>query len=187
MASTIDNSKNEALELVYTDITGNKWYALKNITDISPSRGVTAARADRFVSMRLSEGNLKELIKKALEGINTNTPDLAQMVAIVHEINFRLNFLSEENSLLDLAAVYYFLKDEDPNVPSEHHNKIKLDIWQKDEKCKGFFLHMGIALTKNFSDTSENDLILFMEKAAEKAQRIYQFIPRPSMSNLSPT
>lgn len=181
--ATIDNSTNPALEHVYTDITGNKWYALKNIMDISASRGVTAARADRYVGMRLSQDNLKALLKKALDGVNSNTPDIAGAIAILHEINFRQQFLCEENSLLDLAAVYYFLKDEDPELPSEYHNQKKVAIWDKDARCRGFFLHMGIALTKHFSDTSEKDLILFMEQAKETAQRIFQFIPRPTMPN----
>ena len=46
----IDNSKNNALKLVHTDIMGNEWYCHENVLDISPSRGLSAARADRYAS-----------------------------------------------------------------------------------------------------------------------------------------
>lgn len=176
--SKIDNSKNQALELVFADKLGNKWYAHKNILEISPSRGVSAARADRFVGLRISEGNFKQLLDAAIDGINKEM-NFVQATAILHELKHRAEFLCEENSLLDLAALYYFLQDEDPEFPSEHHNQKKIEIWAKDESCRGFFLHMGLALTKHFSDTVEEDLLKFMEEAKVIAERIYRFIPRP--------
>lgn len=177
MKSKVDNSKDITLELVYKSKTGHEFYAHKNVLDLSPSRGVSAARADRFVGMKLSEGNLKDLVNVAIDGINKNQ-DLVGAVSILHLIKYRLEFLSEENSLLDLASIYYFLKDEDPEFTSEHHNTIKRDIWNKDDECRSFFLHIAIGLTKRFSDTPEEDLMKFLNQTKEISERIYQFIPR---------
>ncbi len=174
----IDNSKNNALKLVHTDIMGNEWYCHENILDISPSRGLSAARADRYASLKISEPELKALLNKAIEGLNSNTPDITQAIAILFELKHRTEFLCEENSILDLSAIYYFLKDEDPNYPSEQHNRLKREIWSKDEVCRGFFLHMGLALTKQFSTIAEEDLLKFLKESLTVAERIYQFIPR---------
>lgn len=173
----IDNSKNKDLELVYKSETGHEFYAYKNILDISPSRGVSAARADRFVGMKLSEANLGALVDMAIDGINKEN-NFVQATAILHLIKYRQEFLCEENSLLDLSSVYYFLKDEDPEFPSDHHIEVKRQIWSKDAKCKSFFLHCALALTKRFSDTPEEDLMSFLTRTTDMSDRIYQFIPR---------
>lgn len=177
MKQTFDNSKNELLELAYTDKLGNKWYNHSNVLGISPARGIAAARADRYVGLKISENNFKDLINAAIDGVNTNQ-DFVGAFAILNELKYRSEFLCEENSILDLASIYYFLEDENPEFPSEYHNKKKLDIWQKDELCRGFFLHMGLALTKRFSTTAEDDLLKFLQESLPIAERIYRFIPR---------
>lgn len=175
----IDNSKNIKLKEVYCDALGNKWYCLTNILEISPARGLSAARADRYVGMKISEHNLSQLLNVAIDGLNKEQ-NISQMIAIVHELKWRQEMLCEENSILDLAGIYYFLQDENPDFPSEAHNQKKREIWSKDEICRGFFLIMGLALTKRFSNTPEEDLLKFLnqEMTKELGQKIYKFIPR---------
>lgn len=175
----INNSKNPNLIAVYKDAKGNNWYSHNNVMDISPARGISAARADRFASLKIDETNMKALLNAAIDGINKDQ-NLVQAVSILHEIKFRLEFLCEENSLLDLAAIYYFLEDEDPALPSEHHNKLKREIWKDDDACRSFFLHMSLGLTKAFGTTSEEDLLKFLmnSKIKEHAERIYRFMPQ---------
>ncbi len=178
-ATVIDNSKNPEMIMVHKDKLGNEWYSYTNILDISPSRGMSAARADRYVGLRISEGNFKALVDTAIDAINNPNPDFVTAISILHEFKHRTEFLCEENSILDLAAIYYFLKDEDPEFPSNHHNKKKIEIWAKDEVCRGFFLHMGLALTRKFSDTPEEDLLKFLRESKMIADRIFKFIPEP--------
>ncbi len=175
----IDNSKNIKLKEVYCDALGNKWYCLTNILEISPARGLSAARADRYVGLKISEHNLSQLLNVAIDGLNKEQ-NISQMIAIVHELKWRQEMLCEENSILDLAGIYYFLQDENPDFPSEAHNQKKREIWSKDEICRGFFLSMGLALTKRFSNTPEEDLLKFLnqEMTKELGQKIYKFIPR---------
>lgn len=176
----IKNSENEALECSYTDQLGNKWYSHVNLLDISPARGIAAARADRYVGMRISQKNLFDLLGVAIDGINKKQ-DHVQATAIIHEIKHREEFLCEENSILDLAGIYYFLEDEDPDFPSERHAELKKEIWGKDELCRGFFLHMGLSITKQFSGTPEEDLVRFLMNPITKEihERMYNWIPRP--------
>lgn len=179
MQSKIDNSKNPEMVEVHTDAKGNKWYQHTNVLDLSPARGVAASKADRFVSLRITESNLLALLDKAIDGVNNAKPDFVQMAAIVHEIRRRIELMCEEKSLLELSSIYYFLQDEDPRFPSMHHNTLKRDIWEQDEMCRSFFLHMSLALTKQFSNISEEDLLKFLmnSQAKEMAERIYQFLP----------
>lgn len=178
MKIKIDNSKNDTLKKVYSDALGNEWYCYNNILDISPSRGLSAARAERFASLKISEGNMKDLLKVAIDGINKDQ-DIVQAIAILNQLYYRCEFMVEENSVLDLSAIYYFLKDEDPEFPSEAHNRQKRDVWAKDEVCKGFFLHMGLGLTKNFSGIAEEDLLKFIRETTHIMEQQYQYIVRP--------
>jgi hypothetical protein len=179
MEKKIDNSQNISLKEVYSDALGNKWYCHNNILEISPARGLSAARADRYVGLKISEQNMSDLLNVAIDGINKDQ-NITQAIAILFELKHRQEFLCEENSILDLAGIYYFLQDENSDFPSEHHNQKKREIWSKDEICRGFFLHMGLALTTKFSNTPEEDLISFLKNLTtqEVADRIYKFIPR---------
>jgi hypothetical protein len=174
----IDNSKDPNMVMVYEDGKGNKWFSHVNVLEISPARGVSASKADRFVSLRITEDNLKTLLDKAIDGVNKKQ-DFVQMASIVSEIRIRLELMSERTSLLDLAAIYYFLEDEDPVFPSNHHDKLKREIWKDDAQCASFFLHMSLALTKQFSTTSEEDLLKYLANldVQEISDRIHRFIP----------
>lgn len=173
----IDNSENPNMVEVYTDKLENKWYKHLNIMEISPARGLSAARAERYIGLKISEGNFKDLLQTALDAVNKNQ-DFVTAISILNEMKIRTEFLCEENSILDLSAIYYFLQDEDPEFPSEAHNRKKVDIWTKDELCRGFFLHMGLGLTTKFSTTAEADLLKFLQESQTIAERIYSFIRR---------
>lgn len=175
----IDNSQNIKLKEVYTDALGNKWFAQTNILEISPARGLSAARADRYVGLKISEHNFSQLLNVAIDGLNKEQ-NISQMIAIMHELKWRQEMLCEESSILDLAGIYYFLQDENPDFPSEVHNQKKREIWAQDEICRGFFLTLGLSLTTKFSNTPEEDLLKFLnqEMTKELGEKIYKFIPR---------
>lgn len=173
----INNAKNPNLIQVYKSANGTKFYAHSNLLDISPARGVAASRADRFVSLRLSQNNMEKLLDEAINGINKEQ-DFVKAISILHELKQRCYYLTEESSLLDLANIYYFLEDEDPRFPSEHHDKIKREIYQSDFEANGFFLQMSLQLTKQFSNTPEEDLLKFLAESKDLAENIYRFIPR---------
>lgn len=173
----INNSENKNLIEVYKTSKGIKFFAHSNILDISPARGIAASRADRFVGLRLSQSNMEAILDNAIEGINKRQ-DFVNAVAILHELKQRCHYLTEESSLLDLACIYYFLEDEDPRYPSEHHNKIKRDIFESDFEANSFFLQMSLQLTKQFSSTPEEDLLKFLQESRQIAENIYQFIPK---------
>lgn len=179
MEKKIDNSQNISLNEVYADALGNKWYCHNNVLEISPARGLSAARADRYVGLKISEHNFSQLLNVAIEGLNKEQ-NISQMIAIVHELKWRQEMLCEENSILDLAGIYYFLQDENPDFPSEAHNQKKREIWAQDEICRGFFLTLGLSLTTKFSNTPEEDLLSFLKNqmTQEVSERIFKFIPR---------
>jgi hypothetical protein len=98
----------------------------------------------------------------------------------VQEIEFRQNFLCEESSILDLVCIYFFLKDEDPEEPTEAFNKRKHKVFEEDAKCRGFFLKIGLALCKRFSPKQEGDMLTYLEENQVMSERIRRYIAQES-------
>ena len=181
--NVIDNSKNTQLNLVYTDSEKNKWYSHINPLEISPIRGLSAEKAKRFMEMKITEKSLKALILEIKVAAGQN--DIVKAFSIIEEINHRLNFITEEDSILDLVLIYYFLEDENPNVPSEYHNDKKRKILIKDPKARGFFLQIGISLMKQFSSIPEENLNEYLIKTKDLADRIYRYISRTNPNDMT--
>lgn len=178
----IDNSKNELLKLAYED--GDiKFYCHHNPLEISPIRGVAAERASRFVNMMITEKNLRDLIKEIKT--EAGKGDLVKAFSIVQEIEYRLDFICEENSVLELACIYYMLQDENPETFNSAFTEKKMKIFNENEKAKNFFLLIGLSLTEQFSKLPEEDLSTSLQKKMEYlkemqiyAERIFRYIPR---------
>jgi len=170
--------QNDKLQLVYTDSKNRKWYGLKNpIGDLSASRGIAGSRAERYLGLMISEVELKLALDA--HRIAAKEGDLVKCFAIIDDISYRAKFLTEENSVLDLANIYFFLEDENPDELSDAISEKKRAIWQEDKKCRDFFLRMGFALTKKFQPMSDEDLLKYMEETRIVAEKIYRHIPTP--------
>lgn len=170
----IDNSKNQSLTLAYTSANGTEFYALVNVLEISALRGLSAEKAKRFMELNITERSLKALIEEYKIAAKEN--DVNKFHSIIYEIGYRLEFLCEENSILDLACIYFFLKDEDPEIPSEAFNKRKQNIFKDDLICRGFFLQIGLSLCKKFSEKQEKDMVDYLEDNKALSERIMRFI-----------
>lgn len=168
---------NPSFVKVYTDASGNNWYTLVNITDIGSIRSVAAERANRFIGMHLSQFELKKLTRAQNEAFRTG--EIMKAAAIGHEIEYRNEFLTEENSIFDLVHIYYLLEDEDPNKPEEWALRKKHEIWAHDLAAHAFFLRIGLTLTKRFSSLSEDASLKYLLEIKATAERIYRYISRP--------
>lgn len=170
----IDNSKNPEMEKVYTDSKGNDWYSLKNVFDLSGIRGIAAMRTQRYFSMMLSEKTLKDLLEEHDRA--AKALDITKCFAIVQDIKNRQNLICEENSILDLVNVYYYLKDEDPHNVSDTFLQKKLQLWSEDSICKGFFLKVGLMLTNKLANMSKEDLQKYLEDSQMITSQIKKFL-----------
>jgi hypothetical protein len=175
----INNSKNPNLSFVYEAKNGAKFYSLVDPFTISAIRGISAEKAKRFLDMNITERSLKELLKECKKAAGEN--DIVKSFSIVQEIEYRLNFISEESSILDLVCIYFFLEDEDPETPSEAFNKKKHAIFESDPQCKGFFLQIGIIICKKFSPKQEENMSDYLAENKIMSERIRRYIAEESL------
>lgn len=183
------NSKDKRLSLVYTSAKGIKFYSFTDPLQISAVRGVAAEKAKRFIDMNITERSLKAMIKEFKNMVANQ--QLVEAFSIIQEIDYRLQFICEENSILDLVCLFYFLEDEDPDVPSEIDNKEKHRIFTEDVQCKAFFLRIGLMLATKFSGKPEGDLLSYLEENQVMSARINRYIKLehllPLLTSLTPT
>lgn len=171
----IDNSKNPLLQLVKTGKGGENFYSYIDPLTISTPRGLAALKAKRFADMNITERSLRELIREIKS--EAGAGDIVKAFSIVQEIEFRLTLICEESSLLDLACIYFFLQDEDPENPSDAMNRKKHAIFNSDQEIKGFFLRIALSILKKSSEKPEEDSLNYIQDSQAIAERIRRFIP----------
>lgn len=173
----IDNSENPELTVAWKSKDESiVFYSYKNPLKVSALRGVAAEQAKRFASMCITKENALDLIKEAKRSINIEQ-DFVKAFAIIQEMQFRLEMIAEESSILDLVKLYYFLPDENPDRPSEEHNKQKTKLINENPDLKAFFLQIGIILLDKFSMKSDDDVLTYLERTRAIAERINNYLP----------
>lgn len=177
----IDNSKNSALKIAYTSADGSNFYTFADPLAIGSIRGISADKARRFADMKITNRSLKELFKEFKA--HAAAQDLVKAFWVIQEIEFRLEFLTEEKSTLDLVCIYFMLQDEDPEIPSESMNKKKHKIFETDPKANAFFLHIGVVLMSKLLGKPEEDLHAYLAENQILSDRIRRYIPDESSIN----
>lgn len=153
---------NDNLMHCYTDKEGVKYYTYKNITDLPAIRLVNIEKETRFVEMYMTEDVLRIALKMMKEA--GNKQDWVQVFSIIQDLEIRLKFLSEEKTLLKLAALYFFEEGENPYKIDDNILDNKQARWDNDEEAKTFFLTFALRLTKRRFNLSEDDLLNYMKE-----------------------
>lgn len=170
----VNNAVNPKLKEAYKTRTGVKFFCYINPLEVSALRGLGAEKAKRYMDLNITERSLKALLLDCKTRAGAN--DLVGAFSVIQEIEYRVNFLAEEHSILDLASIYFFLEDEDPEEPSEVHNRRKHSIFEKDSEARGFFLRIGLSLAKKFSEKQEQDILNYLEENKILSERIRRYI-----------
>lgn len=174
MENTKATSKNQAVKEVFKTKEGIKFYALLDPLTVSAERGVAAEESRRYAELCLSKKEMKALIQEYKKGVNNQ--DIVYSHSIIQEMEFRLNYIVEENSLFDLACLYFFIEGEDIKTPTEAFNNKKRELFKADADVRAFFLPIALDLMNKFSESQEKDLIIYLEEMKNQVKRINRYI-----------
>lgn len=158
---------------IYKDKFGNHWFEFLDKKQIPARRAIAAEVATRFADMNLTKTRFKEIAAKMREYANQG--DIVNLFALVQEIEFRLDFIGEEETLIELVSVYYLLEDEPSDQVSEIYKDRKKEILDNDEAARAFFLNASFQLITTFSNTSEVDILDYLNKNGQNARRLLRF------------
>lgn len=162
------------LKEIYRDRLGNIWYEYANPMQISAKRAVAAEVATRFADMNLTKQNLLVLMDEMKKKANAGQiVDLFQLLA---EIEFRLNFIGEEETLKELACCYFLINDEPEDDFAQKYRELKLNVFKEDGHARDFFIHGAFQHTINYSSMSEVDILDYLNQNAPSVERLNQIM-----------
>ena len=170
------------LTKVYTDRNGRNWYEYSNPMTMPARRAIAAEIATRFQEMNLTKNELIRLMKAMKDSANDG--NIVQLFQYLGEIEFRLNFIGEENTLLELASIYFLIDGEDETTMDEKHKQIKLDALKGDVELKDFFIQKAFTKTINYSNMSGTAILDYLRANIPNAERLNQILQGLNLENI---
>lgn len=162
------------MKKVFTDKFGNDWFEYSNPLTLPAKRAIAAEVATRFAEMNLTKANLirimAEMKKKANEG------NIVEVFNLLSELEFRLNFLGEEETLIELALCYFVIEGEDETGFDDISRAKKLEILKSDEEAKGFFLESAFRYTIQYSDSSGAGILAYLRANEPNEKRLRRIL-----------
>ena len=171
------------LRHIYTDKAGSKWFEYSNPLTMPAKRAIAAEVATRFAEFNLTRNELLLLFNEMKK--QGNQGNFVDVFALINEIIFRLEWLGEEKTLLELALCYFVIEGEDETDFSDRDKQRKRDVFESDSDAKAFFLSEAFRRTINYSKTSGEDITAFlkaMEKDGAKLEQILRTLKLESIS-----
>jgi len=162
------------LKQIFTDSRGVNWYEYENPLTMPAKRAIAAEVATRFASMNLTKETLKQLIEQMKQ--RANSGNIVELFSILNEIEFRLDFLGEESTLIELAACYFIEDGEDETEFNEVTRKNKIDLFKSNPDLFNFFVQRAFELTINYSNISETDILDYLNRNALHNEKLLRFI-----------
>ena len=159
---------------IYEDKDGRKWFEFANKMNVPAQRAIAAEVATRFADMNLTREALKKLLEKCKE--HANSGDIVQLFSILNEVEFRLDFIGEEQTLLEFASIYFVIDGEDADGLSESWTAKKKEILNDDNEARSFFLSRAYLIITNYSELSGQDFEKYLKETKEHAQRLSRFL-----------
>jgi hypothetical protein len=144
------------LEPVYRDKFGNNWYQYKNPRALPYSRGVVAEIAIKQAELNITKPKLLEYFD--LCETLANQGKISKMLQRFENMRERLTWACEEETLKGVALVYFVMEGEDPTSYSDEWGARKLEIFEKDEEARYFFLAGAYSTITGLSNTSDQDI-----------------------------
>lgn len=161
-----------------------KFYTLRNALQMPAERAISAEALANQAEMNITRKELIRFFEKIDEAVNAGR--MTEVLADIGKIRERLDWIAEEETLLNLSKVYFFLEGEDPACPLPKYDVIKDQIFKKEPEARSFFLQAAIRLTGKYGDISEGDILPYLaKKRLEKLAMTAQFMS--SGSNLVET
>ena len=169
-----NNEPKIAIKHVYTDKSGLKWFEYENMLTIPAKRAIAAEIATRFADMNLTKEQLIRLFNEMKK--NANEGNIVQLFHLMGEIEFRLNYIGEETTLLELASCYFLIQGEDETGFDEKYRQIKLDKFKTDSDCHDFFLQRAFEFTINYSNSSGTDILAYLKQTETDNAKLNQIL-----------
>jgi hypothetical protein len=169
------------LNLVFTEQSGVKWYEYQNPMQMPARRAIAAEVATRFAQMNVTKDVLVEFITNMEQ--KANSGNIVELFHLLTELKFRLDYIGEEQTMLDLATCYFILEGEDEGDFSEIWKQKKMERLRANGELRDFFVSRAFQLTTNYSELSNTDIHDYLKRNAQANQRFMNLLRRLKLEN----
>ena len=169
------------LNHVFTDSDGVKWFEFTNPLTMSAKRAIAAEVATRFAEMNLTKDQLKILIENMKS--KANAGNIVELFNILAELEFRLDYVGEMQTMIELATCYFVMDGEDESEFSEIWKQRKQDKFKSDQNLQDFFLRKAFELTIKSSEISAQDIHDYLKTAIPANDRFNRLLRRLKSEN----
>lgn len=157
--------KDTRLKKLYTlRVDGKKvpYYTYSNLMNMPKERALMASVYMRWADMNVTKDSLRLMLNSVKE--LQDKGKLSDAGTVVNEILVRLDYYCEEETLMNLAAVYSVRKGEDPTVFSEALHEQKKKEIGSSRAAKGFFLAFALHFTNHSLNDYEGSTLQYLEE-----------------------
>lgn len=169
------------LNLVFTETNGAKWYEYQNPMQMPARRAISAEVATRFAQMNVTKDVLIEFITNM--ETKANNGNIVELFHLLTELKFRLEYIGEEQTMLELAACYFIIEGEDESDFSEIWKQKKMERLKENGELKDFFVSRAFQLTTSYSELSHADIHDYLKRNAQANQRFMNLLRRLKLEN----
>lgn len=169
------------LNHVFTDSDGAKWFEFANPLTMSAKRAIAAEVATRFAEMNLNKEQLTILIEAMKR--HANSGNIVELFNVLAELEFRLDYIGEEETMIELATCYFVLDGEDESEFSEVWKRKKIEKIKNNPKTFDFFLQKAFEYTIKFSELSGQDIHDYLKTTLTANQRFARLLRRLKSEN----
>lgn len=182
----LDNAKNEALELCYTDSAGRNFYKWKSPLSMPTMRYFIGWSEIEYANMGVTAKDALEHLTKAMDALSSN--QAAQAAYYIGSFRNRIITADPEQAYLKLAACYCLFQHENPKEFSQALAQEKITAWMQDIDAKSFFLTFAFKtsaiLTKSLKENTPSVLVNQMQQMTKllESLTLLKESPRASTS-----
>lgn len=159
-------SAESLMEHVYTSRNGTKVYQYKNVLNLPPKRAIKAELQMKLSTLCLTAKMFDEYTAAMKAACNKN--DLQRVGYLIGRMEERRTLPAEENTLAALSDTLLLLEGENPKATSEFWMKKKRKLWEEDDDCYAFFLHVALTCTRDIKEQSPEETLRSLRFQAEQ-------------------
>lgn len=148
-------------ENIYTSNDGTNWSMVTDWMNIPAERVIPADLAVTRASMGLTAERLVSAMDEIQKDLETG--QIVEGFNKFAQLKARIQDIPDESLLQDIACVFALLPSEKPDVYDPELNRIKLQIWAQDEKCRFFFIEKAVRYIIDLSNISDVAIRTAME------------------------
>jgi hypothetical protein len=179
-----EDLKDYEIVKIYTtkDQSGKElnWYSFVNPLRLPAARAIAGEVAMKQAEMNIDRETLISFITGMKDSANKGK--ITELFADLMNLEQRVNYACEEETLLSLACVYFLTEGEDPRTISEGVQARKREIMKTDDNARAFFLTSAFKLTNTLSDISAVDILSYLSSQKRPKGSIVSTSGEPTLT-----